>query len=180
MENTANPSLYVSGNKNSMTGYTNAAQTLVDKTQLELFHKHISSLLSCFAEKAKEFVDGTEGDKRDIAKAKGRTVYAGGDDYLGFVNLHYLFDVLKTLREMFKTEVSDKLGVNTEGVQFKLTKDEMTFSAGITVAHYKTPLSEVLKWSRSMEKEAKDTDNKDAFGLAVLKHSGEIHKTVTV
>ena len=156
-----------------------SGEFLVDKTQLEFFHKHISSLLSCFAEKAKEFVDGTEGGKRDLSKAKGRTVYAGGDDYLGFVNLHYLFDVLQALREMFKREVSDKLQVNTEGVRFQLKeKDEITFSAGITIAHYKTPLSEVLKWARSMEKEAKATDTKDAFGLAVLKHSGEIHKTV--
>jgi CRISPR-associated protein Cmr2 len=54
----------------------------------------------------------------------------------------------------------------------------MTFSAGVAIAHYKTPLSEVLTWARKMEKEAKDTDNKDSFGIAVLKKSGEIHKAV--
>lgn len=152
---------------------------LEDKKHLEAFHKHISGLLSGFAAKAKGLIDGTEGYQSYEKIKRGRTVYAGGDDYLGFVNLHYLFDVLKALREMFKTEVSDKLQVNTEGVRFQLKeKDEITFSAGITIAHYKEPLSEVLKWARNMEKEAKSTDNKDAFGLAVLKHSGEIHKTV--
>jgi CRISPR-associated protein Cmr2 len=52
-------------------------------------------------------------------------------------------------------------------------------SAGIAIAHYKTPLSEVLKWARKMEKEAKTIDDdKDAFAIAVLKRSGEIRKTV--
>jgi len=35
MENTANPTLYVSGDKNSLTGYTNAAGTLIDKSKLK-------------------------------------------------------------------------------------------------------------------------------------------------
>ncbi len=142
------------------------------ENKLHDFHTHISSLLSDFAEYAKNYVDGLGTDKTK----KGRTVYAGGDDYLGFVNLHYLFDVMKHLREQFKVKVSDKIPNNG---QFALKgKDEMTFSAGIAIAHYKTPLSEVLTWARKMEKEAKDTDQKDSFGIAVLKKSGEIHKAV--
>lgn len=35
MENTADPSLFVSGEENSLTGYTNAAGTLVDKNKLK-------------------------------------------------------------------------------------------------------------------------------------------------
>ncbi len=143
--------------------------------QLYDFHKHLSKLLSGFADYAKKYVDGDlENEKK-----KGRTVYAGGDDYLGFVNLHYLFDVMKYLREEFEKQVSKELKFDKENNKsFDLIKDEMTFSAGIAIAHYKTPLSEVLDWARKMEKEAKDTDNKDSFGIAVLKKSGEIHKTV--
>lgn len=142
------------------------------ENKLQDFHTHISGLLSGFADYAKKYVDG---DINGNGK-KGRTVYAGGDDYLGFVNLHYLFEVMKHLREHFKALVSDKISSNG---QFVLQgKDEMTFSAGIAIAHYKTPLSEVLTWARKMEKEAKDTDNKDSFGIAVLKKSGEIHKAV--
>lgn len=145
---------------------------LTDKNQLYDFHKHVSGLLSGFADYAKNYVDGDKVDKYK----KGRTVYAGGDDYLGFVNLHYLFEVMKHLREQFKEQVSDKIS-DSGKYQIRESK-EMTFSAGISIAHYKTPLSEVLTWARKMEKEAKDTDNKDSFGMAVLKHSGEIHKTV--
>jgi CRISPR-associated protein Cmr2 len=142
------------------------------ENQLQDFHTHISGLLSNFAEYAKNYVDGNGTDKIK----KGRTVYAGGDDYLGFINLHYLFEVMKHLREQFKIQVSDKIPNNGK---FTLKgKDEMTFSAGISIAHYKTPLSEVLTWARKMEKEAKDTENKDSFGIAVLKKSGEIHKAV--
>ncbi|MCR4429797.1 MAG: hypothetical protein NUV45_02120 [Tepidanaerobacteraceae bacterium] len=52
---------------------------------------------------------------------------------------------------------------------------ESTFSAGVAIARLKTPISEVLKWARKMEKEAKEINDwgKDAFGIAVLKRSGE-------
>jgi len=152
-----------------------SGEYLTGKIQLYHFHKHISGLLSNFADYAKNYVDGNGSDKTK----KGRTVYAGGDDYLGFVNLHYLFEVMKHLREEFCNQVSKNLKFDTiNNRSFDLTKDEMTFSAGISIAHYKTPLSEVLTWARKMEKEAKDTDNKDSFGIAVLKKSGEIHKAV--
>ncbi|GCD78005.1 hypothetical protein JCM31826_14870 [Thermaurantimonas aggregans] len=141
------------------------------ENKLRDFHKHLSGLLSSFADYAKNYVDGLGAD----TTKKGRTVYAGGDDYLGFVNLHYLFEVMKHLREQFKAQVSDKI---SDG-RFQITDNkEMTFSAGIAIAHYKTPLTEVLNWARRMEKEAKDTDTKDSFGIAVLKKSGEIHKAV--
>ncbi|OOP56362.1 MAG: hypothetical protein AYP45_09950 [Candidatus Brocadia carolinensis] len=62
---------------------------------------------------------------------------------------------------------------------FQNESSNMTFSAGVVIAHIKTPLSEVLHWARKMEHEAKEMDdNKDAFAIAVLKHSGEIEKTV--
>ncbi len=156
------------------------------KLKLEVFQKHLSGLLLDYADYAKNYVDGnlTEKDRernpdlteKDFIK-KGKTVYAGGDDYMGFINLHYLFDVLQHLREQFRIQVSVKVTGNSE-FELKEPNKELAFSAGISIAHYKTPLSEVLKWARSMEHEAKDIEGKNAFGIAVLKHSGEIHKTV--
>ena len=35
MENTADPTLFISGDENSLTGYTNAAQTLIDRNKLK-------------------------------------------------------------------------------------------------------------------------------------------------
>ena len=56
--------------------------------------------------------------------------------------------------------------------------DKITFSAGIAIAHYKTPLSIVLDSARAMEKQAKEVDGKDAVGFALMKHSGNISQTV--
>jgi CRISPR-associated protein Cmr2 len=104
----------------------------------------------------------------------GKTVYAGGDDFLGFMNLNHLFPALEEMRKQFDTQVNAN----------KPEHLQLSFSAGIAVAHYKTPLSEVLNYARLMEKKAKavqkidESKKKDAFAIAVLKHSGEIHDTV--
>lgn len=124
-------------------------------------HKKFSKLLTTFASKA-----------REILKDKGQTVYTGGDDFLGFVNLHYLFEVMTELRNQFKTLVSDK-AKNILNIS-----DEFTFSAGIVIAQYKMPLAEVLKTVRKVEKKAKNDGGRNAFCISAMKHSGEIQETV--
>lgn len=131
---------------------------LPEGTDLEAFHQKLSQRLSVFAEKAKEIVDD---------KNRGKTIYAGGDDYLGFINLQYLFEVVQELREAFHEKV------NGDEADMKLT-----FSAGIVVAHYKEPLGMVVQKARDMEKAAKEQGDRNAFGLAVLKASGEVQQTV--
>lgn len=116
-------------------------------------HAALSQRLSEYARWAKNYVN----DKRGV------TIYAGGDDFLGMLNLVTLFETVQNMREEF-----DK-NFQAEG---------MTFSAGIAIAHYKTPLGEVLNYARKMEKKAKGFDGKDAFGMVVMKHSGEILETV--
>ena len=116
-------------------------------------HSDFSQRLMQFAKLARTYVD-----KND----KGRTVYTGGDDFLGFINLHYLFDVMSYLRDAFEREIGH----------------DLTFSAGIVIAHYKIPLSEVLKMTRSVEKAAKNEGSRNSFCLTTIKHSGEIQKTV--
>jgi len=119
----------------------------------------------------------------------GKLVYAGGDDVLAFVNLNCLCKVMVKLRAAFSGHLDKELNVdfNTEatgyvdfGNELALTMGEKaTASMGVCIAHYKTPLGEVLKQARFMEKRAKDTEkNKDALAIALLKHSGEIIETV--
>jgi len=129
---------------------------------------------------------------KDIVEENGfgRLVYAGGDDVLAFVNLHALFDVMIKLRAAFSGNIKCENGkiipdftieasgfVEKNGKIFTLLGSKATASCGVVIAHYKTPLLEVLKQAREMEKWAKDMPEKDAFAIAVLKHSGEIHKT---
>lgn len=128
---------------------------------LKEFHIELAKCLSTFAKNA----------KIDNLKSEGRDVYAGGDDFLGFVNLHHLFDVLKRLRKDFDKYVNvplkDKFSFN----------ENLTFSAGVAIAHYKTPLNIVLNEATNMQKNAKNNSiNKNALGIAVLKHSGESHQ----
>ena len=107
--------------------------------------------------------------KEVIVWPKGQVVYAGGEDFLGFLNLKHLFEVMIELRERFgQIDLAP------------FTDEKLTFSAGIAIAHFKSPpLYEVLKWARRMEQAAKDIDSgKDAFGLAVIKRSGEVNSSI--
>ena len=137
-----------------------SGEKLKNGVSLQKFHSQLSEILGSFAKLAVEQI---------LVPPEGITVYAGGDDFLGLVNLSYLLEVMKELREQFEHTIDLS----------EFTDEKLTFSAGVAVAHYKTPLAEVLTWARRMEKEAKKIDmGKDAFGLALLKHSGEINKSV--
>ena len=138
-----------------------SGEFLEDKTKLLKFHKKLAKELGSFAETVEEI----------IKEPKGRLVYAGGDDVLAFVNLNQLLPAMKDLRKNFPE--FEELGFEIKDNR------KSSASAGIAIAHYKTPLSEVLKWAREMEKEAKSIDDqKDAFAIAVLKRSGEIRKAI--
>jgi len=133
-------------------------------TDLQAYQNKISILLGAYANWAKDYLDEKNHN--------GQAVYAGGDDFLGFVNLHHLFVVLEKLRQKFDTDINQELQ------KFYPLKEPFTFSAGICIAHYKTPLDIVLKTAKAMEHKAKEEGGRDAFAISVLKHSGESHETV--
>jgi CRISPR-associated protein Cmr2 len=136
-----------------------SGQNLKDETQLLSFHKSLTEKLGSFSD-----------DVEKIIEPKGKLVYAGGDDVLAFSNLNHLLPNIKELRERFP---------KFEDISQVSDNQKSSASCGICIAHYKTPLSEALSWSRRMEKEAKSIDDKkDAFAIAVLKRSGEIRETV--
>ena len=143
-------------------GETLGGKNLKDGVKLIDFQKALSEKLGAFAENVKNIVE-KKTEKR------GRVVFAGGEDFLGFVNLNYLLSTMKDLREKFDDDVNEPLK--------KYLKDgeKLSFSAGVVIAHFKMPLSTVIKMTREMEKLAKQRDGKDAFSVAVMKHSGEIN-----
>ena len=136
-----------------------SGEFLDDKGELLGFHKRLTEKLGSFA-----------GEVENIIGSRGKLVYAGGDDVLAFINLNHLLPLMKNLRDRFPR--FEKLA--------RIKDDHRSSaSAGVAIAHYKTPLSEVLKWARKMEEEAKSIDKrKDAFAIAVLKRSGETRKTI--
>ena len=89
----------------------------------------------------------------------GKLTYAGGDDILALANLTDLLPMLKGLREKFP--------------------DFTTASAGVCIAHNKVPLGDVLQQARRMEKAAKNEGERNALGITLFKHSGNISQTVT-
>lgn len=118
-------------------------------------HKNFSKLLIKFAQKATEIVN-----------KNGKTVYAGGDDFLGFVNLQGLFDTIKELKADFDREVTKK-------VEIKNGTKEFTISMGVVIAHYKMPLGIVVKRVKEAEKAAKQSnDNKNSLAIDFITHSG--------
>jgi len=135
-----------------------SGDVLQEIEQLESFQKDLAACLGKFADEAKQIV----------SEPHGATVYTGGDDFLGFVNLSSLIDVMAKLRQKYDELVSKPLD---QGYGFD---KKLSFSAGVVIAHYKEPLGEVLKYVRQAEKDAKAIDSrKDAFSLMVLKGSGE-------
>ena len=143
-------------------GKTLGGGKLKDLKCLRKFQEKLTQALGAFAVKV---------NKEGISEYnEGRVVYAGGEDFFGFVNLHYLFPVMTRLRKMFDDEVHNTLK------EYLAEGEKLSFSAGITIAHVKTPLSVVIGKTREMEKKAKNrSSEKDAFAIAVMKHSGEIN-----
>lgn len=132
------------------------------KGNLQIFHQSLTEKLGQYAKQVSEIVK----------PYYGVTVYAGGDDFLGLFNLDHLFEKMRELYIKFDEMVNQQLKSF-----YKQHSYNLTFSAGVVVAHFKTPLGEALKWARKMEQEAKDIDSeKDAFAIAVLKHSGNVEK----
>jgi CRISPR-associated protein Cmr2 len=128
----------------------------IKEGQLKEFHKELTKALGEFAKHVNDY----------LKEPYGCTIYAGGEDFIGFINLNYLFKVMAELRVKFKELVNDKLKK-----YFLRETLEISFSAGIAIAHYKLDLQHVVGQARRMEKLAKTGfgDSKNAFAITVLK-----------
>jgi len=125
-------------------------------------------------------------------KYQGKLIYSGGDDVLALVNIEDLLNMINDLRAAFSGNIDTQLSANYENENpgffeegdkiFTLMGEKASMSAGICIAHYKEPLSRVLRNAREMEKIAKqynhNTNKKNAFCIRILKHSGETEKGV--
>ncbi len=131
-----------------------------DASLPEECQKSISKALSDFNKKVRDFFNN-HGEY-------GKLIYAGGDDVLAFVNINHLFETLKELHEMYPKEFS---GCGSEKVP--------TCSVGVCVAHYKEPLTFVLRKAREMENKAKEYGDRNTFAIAVMNKSGSINEFVS-
>ncbi|MBD3186557.1 type III-B CRISPR-associated protein Cas10/Cmr2 [Candidatus Bathyarchaeota archaeon] len=110
-------------------------------------HRAFSLKLAEFTDKAKQIVN----------KNDGVVIYAGGDDVLALAPVHNAIEITKLLSQQFSNDLSGFKG-----------NGEMTFSAGIVIAHVLEPLNVVLDWARKAERDAKEPDRN---GLAIHLYS---------
>lgn len=117
-------------------------------------HKQLSRDISVFARKVGDI----------ITSHKGICIYAGGEDFLGFLPLDTLFPAMMKLHKTFPSQIKSPKG----------HPNNLTFSAGILIAHLMDPLQTILARVEELETYAKEIDNeKNAFAIELIKRSGD-------
>jgi len=126
------------------------------RNNLENFHTDLTRCLGDCAEK----------NSTGVTIPKGKTIYSAGEDFLGLFNLHSVFEELIALRTRFSSLVNEPIQND-----WKNDKAALTISTGIVIAHYKEPLTEMVKLSDVLEQKVKQA-NKNGFAITIVKHSG--------
>jgi CRISPR-associated protein Cmr2 len=111
----------------------------------------------------------------------GRILYAGGDDVMAMLATPDVLGAAETLRLAYSGEPTTDTGdqgwlgggfVRRAGQLHAVMGEKATASAGIVIAHHKTPLTAALNELRAAERRAKTDGGRDAFAISVLKRSG--------
>ena len=105
-----------------------------DKNLYE-YQKELSLKINNFFNKVKEYFED---------KFIGKLVYAGGDDLLALLPVNEIFELEQNISTYFEQEVQNG--------EYK----DVTYSKGIFVAHYKTPLGEITRVSKEEFEKAKE------------------------
>lgn len=126
-------------------------------------HTEFSKILNEFSvEKAAEIVE----------KHHGKLIYSGGDDVLAMLPAGTALGCAKALRDQF-IECFEKENPGKYA--------GMDASVGIAIAHFKSPLQDVVKEAQTAEKRAKRATKDNGLGrgavaFTIMKRSGEILK----
>lgn len=134
---------------------------LLDHADTLAHHQAITEALSIFA-------GSVAATMRNF---NGHTIYAGGDDVLGFVPLHEARLCAEALSSLFRdclTSVANELNTDTP-----------TLSVGLAIAHIMTPLGQIRELAKRAEAVAKgdalaDNETRNALGITLSVRSGSI------
>lgn len=123
-------------------------------------HRDLSERLETFAQAVYQIVG-----------KDGCVIYAGGDDVMALVPLKKALPLAQALQEKYAETFMDW----PEKHPPKSGEEPMSFtcSAGIAVAHHLSPLDAALQEAREAEKRAKDSYDRNALSITVMKRSGE-------
>ena len=134
---------------------------LLDNAKSLGHHQAITQALSEFA-----------GDVAEtMRKFSGHTIYAGGDDVLGFVPLYQAVACAQALRKLFHNSLQKTAD--------KLDSATPTLSIGLAIAHIMTPMGQIRDLAKRAEAIAKgdllpETQSRNALGITLSVRSGSI------
>lgn len=134
---------------------------LLDNAKSLEHHQAITQALSDFAGNVAE----------TMRKFSGHTIYAGGDDVLGFVPLHQAVACAQALRKLFHDSLQETAN--------KLDSATPTLSVGLAIAHVMTPMGQIRDLAKRAEAIAKgdllpDALSRNALGITLSVRSGAI------
>lgn len=122
----------------------------------EDYHRKFSLALSSFALDQVRVV---------VEQHQGRLIYAGGDDVIAILPADSVIACAEALREAYGKAMHEFVGEDD-------VRPEM--SGGIAIAHFKSPLQDVVRAAHAAEKRAKNNFGRSALAVSLLKRSGEI------
>ncbi|MBN2069600.1 MAG: type III-B CRISPR-associated protein Cas10/Cmr2 [Opitutales bacterium] len=151
------------------------------------YHLQLSEALSNFALKCAQPI---------VAQHKGQLIYAGGDDVLALLPARRAIacaqDLARAFRGIEPNAETQILAYSQDGIPthgylktkkgdgqdyesvFILPGLRATASAGIVIAHSKSPLQDAVRAAQKAEKTAKKVYGRNAIAVRVMKRSGEI------
>ncbi|SKB01681.1 CRISPR-associated protein, Cmr2 family [Prosthecobacter debontii] len=136
-----------------------SGEFLEEEADLRGHHRAFSTCLSHFAtNKVRDIVE------KDHA---GFLIYAGGDDVVALVPADEALACSRAIREAFRAATAEIQGRDQD--KRPIQPDA---SAGIAIAHYKTPLQDLIRAAQAAEKKAKN-NGRSAFSVTLMKRSGE-------
>lgn len=124
-------------------------------------HKKLSELQGKFVNSAKEI----------IIENYGVPIYIGGDDVLALLPTQTALKCAKEIREDYQRHMTDIKTLLTEAHKF-------TLSGALLIAHHLLPLQYVMDELYSLEREAKEIEDKNSIGIRFIKHSLSSDKAI--
>lgn len=126
--------------------------------------------------------------RRIVEAHDGRLIYSGGDDVLAMLPADAALECAQALREAFqgravaKAEITSpapgylSIGKDQSGhpIAFAVPGKDAEVSVGIAIAHFKSPLQDVVRAAQTAEKRAKNQLGRAAVAVSLFKRSGEI------
>ncbi len=127
-----------------------------DKLDLTGHHQRFSTALSDFA---------LNRVRDELNKHDAFLIYAGGDDVVALVPADAAIACAKDIRTAFRS-ATDATKADDGS--------KPDASAGIAIAHIKSPLQDLIREAQKAEKRAKNVLDRSAFSVTLMKRSGEI------